>query len=316
MLIRFLLEKNLLILVFVRRLYHMAVQLHSVSTYLVDKIQKIFPDEDLAFVNAKISMIRKGIATMSSSAPSLYTQTLSSAPAFTTPTTSDYNIHGVVKLAFPVPEDAVYTTYVFPIFDPLTSYLGHVELLSIGSIKEYMLRQQAFTARPKIAQFIIAALLISNYACRLLMVIFAPALCAAYLIGVNRPQIVGRAFLLMVSYGMLIGPLLRQLTEYVSQPTCFKDSADLLATEIKKADDAIQNIEQCETALVKKFTEEDFKTFLETRRNHIDSLETFLEYASSYLSQQDVPWKIKASLRESNFPIEAFFNAIMNVRPV
>ena len=49
-----------------------SIRLFDVSTYLVEQMQRFFPNEALDRVNSKIDLIRSGIAGMSSSAISLY----------------------------------------------------------------------------------------------------------------------------------------------------------------------------------------------------------------------------------------------------
>ncbi len=119
---------------------------------------------------------------------------------------------------------------------------------------------------------------------------------------------VGWTYAFMILHGLLLGPILRQLIEYMSNPTCSQTTKDPLITEMEKADEAIRQIEECELALNKilfqnilTFTKEGLQQLLETRRTHIDLLETFLKFADSQVSQQTVLWKIKARLKERNW---------------
>ena len=72
---------------------------------------------------------------------------------------------------------------------------------------------------------------------------------------------------------MLLGPVLRQLIEYMSQPTCSKATMGSLTTEIENVDEAIRQIETCESSLIEtiyakihEFNREDLQKLLETRR--------------------------------------------------
>lgn len=279
-------------------------RLFSVSTYLVDQIQKIFPDEALERVKFKINIIRDGIATMSSSALSLYSSTPDPS-SISGPIRSlglNQLMQGIDEVQIQVTGEAIYK---FPIFSTKVSLYGHQELLYIDRIKEYILDQEKFTSRPNTTQLIISGLLISNYACRILGIVILPPVLfiSTALLKVQFPKIVGWAYFLMIFYGILLGPVLRQLIEYMSQPT-----SSIATAQMKGADQAIRQIEECELALSKiiyqdthEFTKEGLQKLLETRCTHIDLLATFLNYASSQVSQQDFLWKIKASLKENNW---------------
>ena len=285
-----------------------SIRLSSLSTYLVDQMQRFFPNEALDRVNFKINIIRNGIATMSSSALSLYSSTppssISGPIRFID---SNQLMQGVSEVQIQVPGEA---TYKLPIFSTTCSLHGHPELLYIGEIKEYILNQEKFTSRPEAIKLTISGLLISNYACRILGIVIAtPVLfISTAILGVQYPKIVGWAYVLMIFHGILLGPILRQLIEYMSKPTCSQATVDPCITEMEKANEAIRQIEECELALnnivfqnAHEFTKEGLQKLLETRRIHIDLLETFLNYASSQVSQQNVLWKIKARLTEKNW---------------
>lgn len=139
--------------------------------------------------------------------------------------------------------------------------------------------------------------MILNYACRILgIVVVLPVLFISAGILGKYPKIVGSTYaFLLFFYGFLLGPVLRQLIEYMSNPTCSQAKVDPCITEMEKGDEAIRQIEECELALnnivfqnTHEFTKEGLQKLLETRRTHIDLLETFLNYASSQVSQQDV----------------------------
>jgi hypothetical protein len=280
-----------------------SIRLFDVSTYLVEQMQRFFPNEALDRVNSKIELIRSGIAGMSSSAISLYSSNPDSSSISGPVKVIGINrlMQGVDEAQIHVPGEA---TYKFPIFSSTCSLYGHAELLYIGEIKEYILNQEKFTTRSEAIQLIISGLLISNYACRILGIIVTPLLfISAAILGVKLPKIFGWAYLFMFFHGFMLGPKLREWIEYMSQPT-----SSNATVEVEKADAAIRQIEECELTLIKiiyqnthEFTKEGLQKLLETRRMQIDLLETFLNYASSQVDQQNVLWNIKARLNEPNW---------------
>ncbi len=135
-----------------------SIRSFGVSTYLVDQIQRFLPDEALDRFKNKINIIRNGIATMSSSAPSLYSSIPDPSPMIGFIINSNINrlMQGVDNVGIHVKGEA---TYTFPIFSPTCTLYNHRELLYIGEIKEYLLGQKAFTAKPEAVQLIISGLL-------------------------------------------------------------------------------------------------------------------------------------------------------------
>lgn len=125
------------------------IRLSSISTYLVDQMQKIFPDKALECVNLKINIIRNEIATMSSSAPSLYSST--PAPSSISGPIKFMGVNllkedftrAIDNVKICVPGEA---TYTFPIFKSSFTLNNHRMLfhingmgrLHIDEIKEYM----------------------------------------------------------------------------------------------------------------------------------------------------------------------------------